>query len=204
MTIPDKVDRVRRGIIARWGTIEKRRQPEVFEHLSALAHSSESPFTENEYVMLLLPSTLDRRPRSAPESPKETELTESRLASLERNVEIAIDIGLENRKLLERLLEDGASKGIGAIHSLDEGKVHINPPLIYNVQELEDEIVTGIEELGIYGVGATEFEAVGELQEELWSLVQDLEQTPSDEIGTHLKKTMRILRMRMQQNAMDA
>ncbi len=129
---------------------------------------------------------------------------ESRLEELEKKVQSAIDIGLENRKLLGQLLEEESRIGLGAIHSLDQGRVQLSHPLIYNYQVLGDEVVAGIEELRVYGVGATEFEAVRELQEELRSLVQDLDQTLPEKLGAHLLNTLETLKGRMKQSAVDA
>ena len=128
---------------------------------------------------------------------------ESRLEEFERKLQSAIDIGLDNRKLLEQMLE-GGNPGVGAIHSLDQGRVQLVHPLLYSYQVLDDEVVVGIEEFGIYGVGATEAEAVSELQEELWDLVEDLEQTPPEKLGPRLIGTLRALRGRIQHNAVDA
>ena len=131
--------------------------------------------------------------RSTQESAQSIEHIESRLEELQKKLQASIDIGLENRKLLEQLLEEESRIGLGAIHSLDQGKLQLSQPLIYSYQVLGDEVVAGIEELRVYGVGATEFEAVKELQEELWSLMQDLEQTPPDELGVHLQNTLATL-----------
>ena len=138
--------------------------------------------------------------------PKQTHVTkseESRLGGIEGKIQAAIDIGLENRKLLERLLEEitlGSGVGLGVIHSLDHGRVQLNPPLFYSYQIVDDEVVVSIEELGIHGVGATEEEAVREAQEELWDLVQDLERIPVEKLGAHLTMTFRTLRARIQRN----
>ena len=133
-----------------------------------------------------------------------------RIDRLEAQVQHAIDIGLENLTLLQGLqvlLEEAATgeskAGLGAIHSLDNGRVQLNPPLIYGYQVLEDEVVVGVEELRVYGVGPTESQALEELQEELWDLFQELDQLPPEELGEHLKTTLRILRARIH-HALDA
>ncbi len=123
------------------------------------------------------------------------------IAKLEKDVQTAVDIGLENRKLLERLSE-GTGTGLGAIHSLDEGRVQLSHPLVYSYQVLDDEVLVSIEELGIYGVGSTEYEAVREVQEEIWNLLQDLERTPPEKLGAQLTKSLRTLRARI--HAVDA
>ena len=120
------------------------------------------------------------------------------------NVKTATDIGLENRKLLERLLEEGPRVGLGAIHSLDRGRVQLMPPLVYGYQVVDDEVVVSIEELGVYGTGLTEGEAVEEVQDELWSLFQDLDRLPPEELGAQLAKTLRVLKARIQPNGLDA
>ena len=128
---------------------------------------------------------------------------ESRLKAFDKKLQSAIDIGLENRKLLEQLHEEG-SPGLGAIHSLDQGHVQLAHPLLYSYQAVDDQVVVGIEEFGVYGVGSTEGEAVVELQEELWNLVKELERTPPEKLGAHLTKTLRTLMGRIRQDAMDA
>ncbi len=150
------------------------------------------------------PDAPTRKPVEVPESAQTAEGAEPSLKKLEEKVQTAIDIGLENRKLLEQLCEEESRIGLGAVHSLDEGRVQLTHPLIYNYQALDDEVVAGIEEMGVYGVGATESEAVRELQEELWNLVQELERTPPEELGAHLKKTLKTLTARMQRDAVDA
>ena len=150
------------------------------------------------------PKTPVRKPEEVPKSTRTNEDVELRLEKLGEKIQMAIDIGLENRKLLEQLLEEESRIGLGAIHSLDQGRVQLIHPLIYNYQVLEDEVVAGIEELRVYGVGATESEAVRELQEELWSLIQDLEQTQSEKLGTHLQNTLETLKWRMRRSAVDA
>ena len=137
------------------------------------------------------------RAKNSSESTQTIEHVESRLDNLERNVQATVDIGLENRKLLEQIHDEGNRAGLGAIHSLDQGRVQLSHPLVYSYQVLDDEVVVGVEEFGIYGVGATEYDAVGEVQEELWSLIQDLERTPPEKLGTHLTKTLRTLRARI-------
>ena len=131
----------------------------------------------------------------------------SRLDKFEEKVQIAIDIGLENRKLLEQLSEEndlGSRVGLGVVHSLNRGRIQLNPPIFYSYQVVDDEVVVSIEELGVYGVGATEEEAVREVQEELWSMAESLERVPSEKLGTLLTATLRTLRSRIQHNAMDA
>ena len=132
----------------------------------------------------------------------------SRLDKIESTAQAAVDIGLENRNLLNNLLEElheGESRtGLGAIHSLDQGRVQLSPPLIYGYQVVANEVIVGIEELGAYGVGATEYQAVEEVQEELWSLFQDIEQMEPEKLGAHLTKTLMILKARIQRNVMDA
>ena len=98
----------------------------------------------------------------------------------------------------------GQYSGMGAIHSLNQGKAMLSPPLFYSCQNIDDEVVVGIEELRIYGVGATESEALQEMKDDLWLLFQDLEQTPVEELGPHLVMTQRVLQSRVKQDAMDA
>jgi predicted RNase H-like HicB family nuclease len=141
------------------------------------------------------------------EPTRTTDDIESRLDKLEEKVQIAIDIGLENRKLLEQLSEEndiGSRVGLGVIHSLNHGRTQLNPPIFYSYQVVDDEVVVSIEELAVYGVGATEEEAVREVQEALWSMVEGLERIPPESLGTLLKATLRTLRSRIQHNAMDA
>lgn len=71
------------------------------------------------------------------------------------------------------------------------------PPLVYGYQVVDDEVVASIEEFGVYGVGLTEGEAVEEVQDELWSLFQDLDRLPQEELGGQLAKTLRVLRGRL-------
>ncbi len=102
------------------------------------------------------------------------------------------------RKFLEAMREGEGRVGLGAIHSLDQGRVQLALPLVYGYQVMDDEVLAGIEEFGIYGVGATEREAVEELQEELWSLFEDLNRFPQQELGPELIRTLRTLRARIQ------
>ena len=136
--------------------------------------------------------------------PAATEVVESTLDSIEEKVQAAIDVGLENRQLLKQLTEGEETGGLGAIHSLDEGRVQLTHPLIYRYEVLDDEVLVGITELGVYGVGATEGEAVAEMRDELWSLAQDLERMPIETLGPHLRSAVRTLRARIQRNAVDA
>ena len=129
------------------------------------------------------------------DSPQELKHFEARLDELQESVQAAVNISLENRKLLEELRERENRIGLGAIHSLDR-QVQLTHPLLYSSQMVDDEVVVSIEELGVYGVGSTEEEAVREVQEELWSLFQDLDRTPSEKLGPHLVKTLRVLRAR--------
>ena len=132
---------------------------------------------------------------------------ESRLAELETKVSRSIDIGLENRTLLENLtkqMEQAAQNGVGAIHSLDNGRVQLAPPLFYNLQVFDDEVLAGIDQLSAYGVGASEPDAVAELQKELWELFEELDQLPQDELGVQLVQTLRVLKSRIKHNALDA
>ena len=146
------------------------------------------------------PRALTRAPENPTESTQTTpEYFEKRIGEFERKIQAAVDIGLENRKILGRLLQDDESRiGIGAIHSLDQGRVQLNSPLFYRYQVIDDEVVVSIEDLGIYGVGLTEGEAVGEVEEELWSIFQELEQTPPEEIGTSLARILRTIQARIQ------
>ena len=119
----------------------------------------------------------------------------------------AVDIGLENRTLLRQLretVEEAHQNGLGAIHSLDGGRVQLHSPLVYSMQVLDGEVVVGIDELSAYGVGASEREAVAELQEELWTLFQELDRIPPEEVGPPLTDTLRTLRARIRPNAVDA
>ena len=74
---------------------------------------------------------------------------------------------------------------------------------MYSSQDFGDEVLVGIEEVGVYGVGVTEREAVLELQEELWALHQDLEKIPEQDLGSELRSEKRILRGWIG-NALDA
>lgn len=145
-----------------------------------------------------------RVPTPATENPAESTQTtseyfEKRMSEFERKIQVAVDIGLENRKILERLLQDDEDRiGIGAIHSLDQGRVQLNSPLFYRYQVIDDEVVVSIEDLEVYGVGLTERDAVREVEEELWSIFQDLDQTPPEEIGTSLARILRTIRARIQ------
>ena len=145
-----------------------------------------------------------RSPRSSTETPEVIERIESKLDDVRKNAHIAIDVGLENRKILERLDDHRDNIGIGAIHSLDDGNVQLSLPLIYSYQMLEDEVIVGIEEFGIYGVGSTEYDAVGELQDEIWNLVQELSRMPPEKLGKDLSRTLKTLSARIQSNAVDA
>ena len=129
---------------------------------------------------------------------------ESKLEQFEQVLQSAIDIGLENRTLLEQLCEEGSKAGLGAIHSLGGGEVQLKYPLIYSYQEIDDQVVVGIEEFGVYGLGSTEDQAVKDVQEELWHLFQDLEQTPSEKLGPHLTTTLRAIQARIDRDAVDA
>ena len=140
-----------------------------------------------------------------PENPTESTQTtpeyfEKRMGEFERKIQAAVDIGLENRTALERLLQDDESRiGLGAIHSVDQGRVQLHPPLFYRYQVIDDDdVVVSIEDLGVYGVGSTEGEAVREVEEELWSIFQDLEQTPPEEIGVSLARILRTMKERIQ------
>ena len=121
----------------------------------------------------------------------------TRFESLEEKLEAALDTALENRKLLEQLLERESRVGLGAIHSLDDGRVQLSHPLVYGYQVIDDEVVVSIEEIGIYAVGATEWEAVREARAELWTLFQDLESALPEKLGSQLASTLRILKARI-------
>lgn len=114
-------------------------------------------------------------------------------AELAKKLDTLIDINLDIRKLLAEVLEI-AQRRTGAIHTLNEGKVRLVQPVRYSFQDFGDEVLVGIEEVGVYGVGTTEHEAVLELQEELWALYQELESIPEQELGPELKSEKRILR----------
>ena len=147
---------------------------------------------------------LGRALRRSSEPSQSVANIESRLDEFVKSLKAAIDIGLENRKLLEQLHERESRVGLGAIHSLDHGQAQLSYPLIYSYQMVEDEVVVGIEEFGVYGVGATEGEAVEEVQDELWSLFQELNRVPPEELGAQLIRTLRALRARIQHHAVDA
>ena len=121
---------------------------------------------------------------------------ESRWELLEQTLEKVMDIGLQQVRLLEQI-QEGDGSGIGAIHSLNQGHVVLDYPLIYSSRFVDEEVMVSIEEFGVYGVGATESEAVQEVKSELWDLFQDLQQTPSEELGPHLATTLRVLRARI-------
>ena len=132
---------------------------------------------------------------------------EARLIELEKKINVAIDIGLENRTILRQLQEtvdQDQQNGLGAIHSLNGGRVQLKYPFVYYLQALDGEVVAGIDELSAYGVGASECDAVAELQEELWDMFEELEKTPADELGSPLTETLRTLRARIRPNAVDA
>ena len=132
---------------------------------------------------------------------------ESSLSQLKGSISRIIDIGLENRNLLEQLHEQGEQaqlSGMGAIHSLDGGRVQLAPPLFYNLQMFDDEVLAGIDELKVYGVGASEPDAVAKLQKELWELFKELDQLPQDELGVQLVQTLRVIKSRIEHNALDA
>ena len=132
---------------------------------------------------------------------------EARLIKLEGQVKAAVDIGLENRTILRQLqeaVEQAHQSGLGAIHSLDGGRVQLDSPFVYNMQVLDGEVVAGIDELSVYGVGASEREAVAELQDELWAMFQELDRVPLEEIGPPLTDTLSTLRARIRPNGMDA
>ena len=123
-------------------------------------------------------------------------------AELEKKLATLVDISLDIRKLLAEVLEV-PQRGVGAIHTLNEGKVRLVQPVMYSSQDFGDEVLVGIEEVGVYGVGVTEREAVLELQQELWALHQDLEKIPEQELGSELRSEKRILRGWIG-NALDA
>ena len=154
------------------------------------------------------PRVSTETPKVLSESTQIIDHMQSRLDSLKSTAQAAVDIGLENRNLLNNLLEElheGESRvGLGAIHSLNQGRVQLNYPLVYGYQVVENEVVVGIEDLGVYGVGATESQAVEEMQQELWSLFNDLEQREPEKLGARLTAILRTLRARIQRNAMDA
>ncbi len=149
-------------------------------------------------------SVFGNEPAYTPSGTQEIGLLTAKLESLEQRLDSAVKIGLENRKLLEQLLERETRVGLGAIHSLDDGRVQLSHPLVYGYEIVDDEVVVSIEDIGIYGVGATEWEAVQEAQAELWSLFQDLERTPTDNLGTQLISALRTLKARIRANAVDA
>lgn len=139
-----------------------------------------------------------------PEPRQVIEQIESKLEQFETVLQSAVDIGLENRTLLEQLSEGGNNSGLGAIHSLGEGEIQLKYPLIYSYQEIDDQVVVGIEEFGVYGLGSTEDQAVKDVQEELWHLVQDLERTSCDQLGPNLKATLKAIQARIHRDAVDA
>ncbi len=132
---------------------------------------------------------------------------DDRLIELEKKINVAIDIGLENRTILRQLqetVEQDPQNGLGAIHSLNGGRVQLKYPFVYYLQALDGEVVAGIDKLSAYGVGASECDAVAELQEELWDMFEELEKTPPGELGPPLTETLRTLRARIRPNAVDA
>ena len=177
-------------------------QPDAFEIAESMWHGGVEWILEQPSDWgHLFPPKVTKIPS---ESPQDLKHFEARLDELRESMQAAIDIGLENRKLLEKLQEREIRIGLGAIHSLGHGKVQLTHPLLYSSQTVDDEVVVAIEELGVYGVGSTEEEAVREMQEELWNLFQDLDRTPSEKLGPHLARTLRVLRARTGQNAVDA
>ena len=127
------------------------------------------------------------------------------VVDFEERITRAIDIGLDNRKLIEQLHEVVEGRiGFAAIHSLDEGQVQLSSPIFVSYEAVDDEVVASVDEFGVYGVGLTEREALGEVQEELWELFQDLDQAAPEELGADLAKTLNALRARIQRDAMDA
>ena len=143
-------------------------------------------------------------PAYTPSGTQEIGLLAAKFESLEQRLESVVNIGLENRKLLEQLLARETRVGLGAIHSLDDGRVQLSHPLVYGYEIIDDEVVVSIEEIGIYSVGATEWEAVQEAQADVWTLFQDLERTPPDKLGKQLMSTLRTLKARTKTHAMDA
>ena len=127
-----------------------------------------------------------------------------RLEKLEKDVKQSIDIGLHNQRLLEQMQETAGDNGIGAIHSLDHGRVVLNQPLIYSSRVMDGEVLVAIEEFGVYGSGDTEAEAMTDLTIELWRLFQDLADEPVEALGPKLVTAVRVLKQRIDGNAMDA
>ena len=163
------------------------------EELEELASSTQS---QHDWPLFHSPT---HALETLPSSRQAIKHFEKRLGEFEEKLQAAVDIGLENRKILERMLQDDEDRiGIGAIHSLDQGRVQLNPPLFYRYQVIDDEVVVSIEDLEVYGVGFTEGGAVREVEEELWSIFQELEQTPPEEIGTSLARILRTIRTRIQ------
>ena len=176
--------------------VESSVSAEIIEEYPGTGRSVSSPWSTRH-----VPRRIRRRP---PESSHAIGHIESRLDEFENNIRAAVDIGLENRNLLEQLHQGGNRIGFGAIHSLDQGRAQLAYPILYGYQLVEDEVVAGITELGVWGVGSTEAEAVSELQEELWALLQDLEETPPEKLGSHLTATLRTLQARILRDAVDA
>ena len=165
-----------------------------------LAHGSEEDFQISHWVRMLSMGIVQTHPDQSQEQLKSR--GRAGQAELEKKLATLVDISLDIRKLLAEVLEF-PQKGVGAIHTLNEGKVRLVQPVMYSSQDFGDEVLVGIEEVGVYGVGVTEREAVLELQQELWALHQDLERIPEQELGPELRSEKRILRGWIG-NALDA
>lgn len=100
--------------------------------------------------------------------------------------------------------EEGVFTGLGAIHSLDEGRVQLAYPIIYQARKFDDDSwIVGIEEFALYGAGDSEQEAVMDLQSDIWNLLS-LSETEGKPLGYRLAATERALQGRLAQSVREA
>ena len=129
----------------------------------------------------------------------------SDIAELKEKVTKALNAAQECLRRVDELSEQvGGRVGIGAIHSLNEGKVSLDRPIFVGYESSDGEVMASVEELRAYGVGRTRAAALKEVQDELWYLYQDLISTPTDQIGDGLQRTLRTLHSRINPNDVDA
>ena len=127
------------------------------------------------------------------------------IAELKTKVDRALGAAQECLRRIDTLGEQvGGRIGLGAIHSLNEGKVNLSRPIFVGYESSDGEVMASVDELKAYGVGRTRAAALKEVQDELWYLYQDLISTPYEEIGDGLRRVLTTLESKIDSNVLDA
>ena len=134
----------------------------------------------------------ERRP---PQTIKQDEVIQSQLLDFPRQqpqglqqqlMNVQIDkLSQEVRELNKTIIKSNSIPTIisDRIYSLPSEKYAIIQPINILVKIFSDEVLTIIPELEIYGEGKTEMDSIYDLKLELIDLLEDLENTPKDQLG---------------------